>query len=438
VLGFVGVALVAEAVFAAVVLLAERSDVAGLASTRHAATSSAVISALEDAYKANDGWPGADFKPVTALAEASGAAVVVEAEAGATVLRTGPSGLLGGHGATHKTVALDVDGRTVGRLRVGFPPSGLTPGDQRLRSELVGAVGLSAGLAAGVAVVVGLVAAGNLERPIRRLSRAAAALGSGIKGVRVGPPRGPVELGELARAFDSMAASLERQEELRQAMVADVAHELRTPVAILQAETELLMDGSSELTPQAVMSLHDECLRLGRMVQDLQTLASADAAGLRLERSRVDLALVAASTADSYESQFAASGVNLERDLGPAEVWADASRLRQVVANLLSNAAKFTPAGGSVRLLVHAEEGQARLVVTDTGPGVPPAERAQLFERFFRGGAGRRAGGSGIGLAVVRDLVEAHGGEVHLESSERGGASFVVSLPLAPGPDSPR
>jgi signal transduction histidine kinase len=251
-----------------------------------------------------------------------------------------------------------------------------------------------------------------------------------MTGVRFGEPGAPGELGELGRAFDSMAAALERHEELRQSMVADVAHELRTPVTILQVETESLVDGTRAPTPTALISLHDESVRLGRLVEDFQVLASADAAGLRLDRSRVDLATVVAGVADSLESRFVTSGVRLERGLSPAVVWADPSRLRQVVANLLANAAKFTPSGGTVSLLVVADQHCARLEVTDTGPGLAPEERDQVFERFFRGSAGQKTGGSGIGLAVVRDLVEAHGGQVKAESAQPGGAKFVVSLPL--------
>ena len=247
----------------------------------------------------------------------------------------------------------------------------------------------------------------------------------------MGEQTGPGELVELAGAFNSMAASLERHEQLRREMVADVAHELRTPVAILQAETEALVDGMSIPTPEALVSLHDESLRLGRMVQDLQTLASADAAGLSLERSEVDLAAVAARAADSLEDAVLFRRGPVGAPPLPAKVWADPSRLRQVVANLLANAAKFTPSGGTVSLVVDSDLRRARLEVADNGPGVPEDERERVFERFFRGSLGRRAGGSGIGLAVVKDLVEAHGGEVHLESPPVGGSRFVVLIPLA-------
>jgi two-component system, OmpR family, sensor histidine kinase BaeS len=436
VLAFVGVALAAEAASASVTLLTSRSDLAGLASTQRTERASAVATALESAYRASDGWPGADLRPAMALVDVAGSALVVKTPAGTTLLTVGTQELFKDRHATSAVRRLRVAGRPVGTMDLAFPHGGLSPAERKLRADLVSAVGVSAIIAAAVALIVAVFVAKGLVRPIRRLSDAARALGSGTTSIRVGEQTGPEELVELAGAFDSMAASLERHEQLRRAMVADVAHELRTPVAILQAETEALVDGMSVPTPEALVSLHDESLRLGRMVQDLQTLASADAAGLSLERSEIDLAAVAARAADSLEGRFSSAGVKLVRHLSPARVWADPSRLRQVVANLLANAAKFTPSGGTVSLVVDSDLRRARLEVVDTGPGVPADEQERVFERFFRGSLGRRAGGSGIGLAVVKDLVEAHGGEVRLEVPPVGGSRFVVLIPLA-NPRSP-
>jgi signal transduction histidine kinase len=430
VLAFVGVALVAEAVSAAVILMTSGSDLATVAAAQRTERAAAVVTAVDNGYRLSGNWAGADLRPAVALVDIFGAAIAVNNRDGNQVLKAGRQELLSDGGATEVVHYLHVGAELIGTVRLTFP-KGLTPSEQKLHSDLVSAVVASAVIAAAVALLVAVVVAKGLVRPIRRLSEAARALGSGTSGTRVGAQTGPVELVELASSFDSMAASLERNEELRQAMVADVAHELRTPVAILQAETEALIDGMSIPTPEALVSLHDESLRLGRMVQDLQTLASADAAGLTLERAEVDLAVVAAGAADSLEARFSSAGVRLARYLSPAPVWADPSRLRQVVANLLANAAKFTPSGGTVRLVVEAGSGRARLEVADTGPGVPQEEQDQVFERFFRGSLGQKAGGSGIGLAVVKDLVVAHGGEVHLQTAPGGGARFVVLLPLA-------
>jgi two-component system sensor histidine kinase BaeS len=394
VLAFVGVALAAEAASASVTLLTSRSDLAGLASTQRADRASAVVAALENAYKADDGWAGADVRPAEALIEVAGSALVVHGPNGAPLLTAGTQSLFEDPQASMATRQLSVAGRQIGTVDLAFPHGGLTPAERKLRTDLVSAVAVSAIIAAAVALVVAVFVAKGLVRPIRRLSEAARALGSGTTGIRVGEQSGPGELVELA-------------------------------------ETEALVDGVSVPTAEALVSLHDESLRLGRMVQDLQTLASADAAGLSLERSEVDLASIAARAADSLEGRFSSGGVRLVRYLSPATVWADPSRLRQVVANLLANAAKFTPSGGTVSLVVNSDLRRARLEVVDTGPGVPEDEREKVFERFFRGSLGRKAGGSGIGLAVVKDLVEAHDGEVRLETPIAGGSRFVVFIPLA-------
>ena len=217
--------------------------------------------------------------------------------------------------ATQVRQSLLVLGQKVGVLRLAFPAGGLSPADRRLRTELAEALGVSAGLAILVGVLVAGLATPVLVKPIHRLTAAVRALQAGAAQSRVGEPAGPGELGELGRRFDAMAASLEHQEQMRRTMLADVAHELRTPLAILQAETESLVDGVSDPTPEALASLHQESIRLGRLVEDLQTLASAEAAGLSLERHRVDLAAIAAGVADSVAGRFRANRARLGADL---------------------------------------------------------------------------------------------------------------------------
>ena len=329
-----------------------------------------------------------------------------------------------------------VGSQPVGRLRLAFASGGLTASERHLKATLVDALGWSAALAAGVALVVAVVVARAVVRPIKRLSEAAAALEARKSSARIGPRGGPGELGDLGRAFDSMAESLEREDRLRRALVADVAHELRTPVAVLQADTEAILDGLSDPTQETIRSLHDETLRLGRMVEDLQTLASAEAAGLHLERRPLDLSRVAAEAVESLASRFRNAGLHLEQNLPPTFLVGDPHRLRQVVTNLLTNAVKFTPTGGQVSLRVLRDGGDAVLEVTDTGPGIPEEERPLVWDRFYRGKGGRAAAGSGIGLAVVKELASAHGGTVNLDGGPHGGARFTVRVPLAATPTS--
>src|SRR3990170_7837710 len=234
----------------------------------------------------------------------------------------------------------------------------------------------------------------------------------------------------MARAFNSMADTIEEEDRLRRAFAADVAHELRTPLTILRTQIEGIQDGVIEPTSPALASLHEETLRLSRLVADLETLASADAAGFTLVRQPIELLPLLSGAAQDLAGPCEAAGVSLRTHLADVRLQADATRIRQVVANLLSNALKFTPSGGEVDLTLQAEVGRAMIRVSDTGPGIPPDEIAHVFDRFFRG-RGVRAGGSGIGLTVARELVRAHGGDIQVTSDPGQGATFAVTLPMA-------
>ena len=228
-----------------------------------------------------------------------------------------------------------------------------------------------------------------------------------------------------------MADTLDREDKIRRDLVASVAHELRTPVAVLQAGHEALLDGVIEPTPEELGSLRDEVLRLARMVDDLQTMAAADAAVLRLTRERRDLAGIAAAAADSLARRFEAAAVTLDRQLAPAPVVADERWLHQVVTNLLGNALKFTPAGGRVTIRTGQDGAGAVLEVTDTGVGIPADELPRIFDRFWRGQAAAQTSGSGIGLAIAAELARAHGGTLTAASEPGDGTRLTLTLPGA-------
>ena len=282
-----------------------------------------------------------------------------------------------------------------------------------------------------LAVIAGVVFARRITRPVVALTDAARAMASGQRSVRVADVEAPGELGDLSRTFNHMADTLELEDQLRRVLVADVAHELRTPLAILQATTEAMADGITEPTAATLASLHDETLRLGRIVEDLEVLASAEAAGLALELKPVDLALVAGEAAEALRPQFEGAGLSLTRDLRPVVVRGDKNRLHQVVTNLLTNAIKFTPAGGSVSVSVSSHDRVARIVVEDSGRGIPQEDLGHVFDRFWRGPGVRHTTGSGVGLAVVQELVHAHDGHVTVTSEVGHGAQFVVTIPSA-------
>jgi two-component system, OmpR family, sensor histidine kinase BaeS len=427
---FVVVALFAIAVFAVAMLIADQNNVGRLAATDRQHTASAIVMLATNSYESAGGWNAADLRAVSAFAQQAGVSVDLVDQSGSRLLGSPPP-IPSNKESETVSQTISAGGKPVGSVTVGFPTGGVTPSDRRLRTDLTSAVGWSASLAVLGALIVGVLVARGVVRPIRRLSSAVRSLRLGDSTPRVGPQAGPGELGELGRAFDAMAASLEREDYLRRALVADVAHELRTPVAIMQAETEALADGIASPTTQTLTSLHEEAVRLGRMVEDLQTLASANAAGLELHPCPLDLGRVAADAADSLTSRFRAANIQVEQELPPTAVLGDADRLHQVAANLLSNAAKFTPAGGTVTVRVFSDVTDAVLEVSDTGPGIPESERDLVWDRFYRGSTARLADGSGIGLAVVKELVDAHGGTVSVEAADGGGACFVVRLPTA-------
>lgn len=428
---FVAVALLAVGLFAVAVLIADQQNVARLASTQRDRTSEEALVLASTAYESAGGWQGADLRPVSAFAADAEIGIRLRDQHG-NLLPEGQVQPAGETIAVRVTRDVVVGGRQVGQLEVDFPSEGVRAGDSHLRSSLFQAVGLSAALAAVAALIVGVLMARGVVRPVHRLASAVRSLKLGESSPRVGPDVGPGELGELGRAFDAMADSLEQEDQLRRALVADVAHELRTPVAVMQAETEALADGIAEPSQEAMTSLHEEAIRLARRVEDLQTLAAAQAAGLELLRRPLDLGRVAADAAQSLAARFRSERVGLHKDLPPTAAVGDPHRLHQVAVNLLTNAAKFTPPEGKVVVRTFTEGSDAVLEVADTGPGIPECEREAIWQRFYRGNAGRASAGSGIGLAVVKELVEAHGGTVTVKSPNGGGTTFVVRIPASP------
>ena len=434
------VALGAVLLLTALTLVATRNEVSTLAASERRQAAAAVAGTLAVAYRDAGSWADADLSPAYAVAAANSAVLTV-LDAGGTVVGTSADapGLAGGpHGEARSAGAgrgaptalpVEVRGVEVGTAVVRFPGAGLTPAESDTRSALTRAVLLGAALSLLLALGAATVLSRRITRPLSTLRTAALKLERGELDARAGLANAPGEIGELGRAFDGMADSLQRESAVRRGLVADVAHELRTPVTILQASCEELVDGVSEPTPAKLASLHEEVLRLGRLVDDLETLSAAEAARLDLERRPVELSAVAAQSADRLAAYFEVAELELERRLEPVEVVGDASRLAQVADNLLGNALKYTPAGGRVTLEVGPRGADAVLSVQDTGPGIPEVELPRVFDRFWRGGAARGVGGSGIGLAVVAEVVAAHGGRVDVASAPGRGATFTVTLP---------
>jgi two-component system sensor histidine kinase BaeS len=282
-----------------------------------------------------------------------------------------------------------------------------------------------------IALLVTLLAGRRLVRPVRALTRAAQRMASGDRSTRV-QAKGRDELARLGDAFNVMAESVEANEQQRKVMVSDIAHELRNPLANVRGYLEGVGDGVVVLDMALVDSLLEESLLLQRLVDDLQDLALADAGRLRVHPEPIDAMELAEQVVAAKQPQAAAGGVTLAAvGAAPAPAFADPVRLRQALGNLVANALRYTPPGGSVSVRVDHGPAGVTLAVADTGTGIDAEHIPHLFDRFYRADVSRSraTGGSGLGLAIVRHLAEAHGGSVSVESAVGAGSTFTVALP---------
>jgi len=293
---------------------------------------------------------------------------------------------------------------------------------------------LSALVAGVIAILVTLILWRRVLQPVADLTAAAHKMEKGDLSVRV-KVEGKDEVGQLGQAFNAMADGLSRLEQLRRNMVNDVAHELRTPLTNLRGYLEAARDEMVSPDSKWIDSLYEETMLLNRLTNDLQDLALAEARQLRLVRLPVNLGGLAQSALDAVRRQAEARGLRLGLavvpDLPPAD--ADPERIGQVLRNLLNNALEFTPRGGEVTVTVGLGSPGLRVDVHDTGPGIAPEHLPLVFERFYRvdPSRSRATGGAGIGLTIVKNLVEAHGGRVWADSTPGAGSTFGFSLPVA-------
>jgi signal transduction histidine kinase len=327
---------------------------------------------------------------------------------------------------------------TVGTLYVGtMLEPGLAGSDAAFLASVSRAIVAATVLAAAAALAAGLLAIRRLTNPVAELTRAAERAGAGDLGVRVAV-RGRDEIARLAGTFNRMTEALRDQEDGRRRMIADSAHELATPVSLIQGTVEAMLDGVYPPDRSTLEGLHEETLRLARLVEDLNELSLLESGALALEIGDADLAEIARAEAGRFAARAAERGVSLAvesgADLPRAAV--DRRRIGQVISNLLGNALRHTRRGGSIVVRLEAPaNGRLRLAVEDSGPGIPEAERARVFERYYRVDGARAAaeGGRGLGLAIAAGIVKAHGGAMRADASPAlGGAMVVVELPAHP------
>lgn len=295
------------------------------------------------------------------------------------------------------------------------------------RGLLWGAIGASI-----VALLLGIGLASTLTRPLRRLTAAIHSMAAGDLEQRV-DIRSHDEIGELASAFNNMSAELAQSNQTRRQMTADIAHELRNPLMVMTGYIEALRDGVLRPTPQRFDMMYDEAQHLQRLVADLRTLSLADAGELTLNRQLVAPDFLLVRITDAYSPTAAKANVRLSADSSgnTPDVMVDVERIVQVLANLVTNALRHTPAGGEIRLGAQAAGDGIDITVADTGEGIPANILPRIFDRFYRADGARVQNGeeSGLGLAIVKSIVTAHGGTITVTSDVGKGSTFTIHLP---------
>ena len=297
-------------------------------------------------------------------------------------------------------------------------------------------IGGALAVSALAALAVSFYVSRRLQRSITEVASAATDVSKGNYDVRVSPPRLGDDFDALSTAFNQMASQLQSVDSTRQRLFGDLAHEIRTPVAVLEAYIEALEDGVRTLTPQTAAMLRDQTRRLVRFSNDLAALAKAEESAVSMSYDTIDVGRLTRQCVAAAQERYDTRGVALRVRLQQAlpSLWADEQRLSQVLGNLLENALRHTPSGGLVEISCVRDGDRLSIAVADTGEGIAAEHVSRVFERFYRVDAARdrQHGGAGLGLAIAKALVEAHGGSIAVASARPGaGATFTVDLPVA-------
>ncbi|HEY5585850.1 MAG TPA: HAMP domain-containing sensor histidine kinase [Ruminiclostridium sp.] len=410
------------------------------------------VDLISQRYKENGkGWEGADIESIGVSALAQGIIVKVKDASDqmiwdATVHNNGMCstmldhmaqnmssryhGFKGGYVETNYPVTRNL--KQVGSIDIGYyGPYYYTDNDLdfiNTLNKLLVAVGV---LALLFALLLGNFMAKRLSMPISRVITSAKQISKGYFGDRILEASNTKEIEQLTSTFNDLAENLEGQENLRKRLSADVAHELRTPLATLQSHLEAMIDGIWEPDKERLTSCHEEILRINRMVGDLERLARYEGENLILNKTTFDISEIIQHIVNNFETDFANKRIEISFDGKEEKIIADKDKISQVVVNLVSNALKYTLEGGSVEIGVKNLANKTEISVKDTGMGIPPKDLPHIFERFYRADKSRNrmTGGTGIGLAIVKAIVEAHKGSVTVKSDLNKGTEFIVILP---------
>jgi len=440
---FLAVAFVGIGTVAIISSQTTAREVRGFVIHGEQSTYAVLLEELEAYYQAHGSWegvqailPGSGQRGQASQSQGTegGRNILLADESGEIVI--GPSGRQGSElslAERSNAFTIEVENDIVGYLLpIGLGVSNM---ETQLFQDLQRAFWVASLIASAVALLLGVLFVKGLLRPVNELTDAARALAGGELSRRV-EIRTNDEVGELSMAFNQMAENLELSEDRRRETTADIAHELRNPLAVMKARLEAIIDGIHPLTVESIGPILEQSELLNRLVEDLRTLAQADAGELSLERSRTDLGQLVLKVAEIYRPGAQTIGTSLITDIPPGSSifgMVDTTRFDQILGNLISNALRYTPEGGEVTLRLRSDDKRSKVVleVIDTGEGIPEDDLERVFERLYRvdPSRSRQAGGSGLGLAITRKLVEAHDGSIHAENRSAGGAIFRIELP---------
>jgi two-component system, OmpR family, sensor histidine kinase BaeS len=417
-------------------------------------TADGIAALTEDAYPQLGGWSIQTMSQIPRFGPATGIGVqildsngkVVYDDASMNAHVRAVTGLGVAQGALGAGAVLEPRGsvvtsrvmvanKQVGTVRVWTYSAGalMTARDQKFKRGSLAGLAIAALVAIGFASLGGVWYANRLVRPIERITETAQALKSGDREART-RLEGDDEIGFLGRTFDEMADSIEADREMERRLTADVAHELRTPLQAIQATVEAMQDGVLPADEERLGIVRDETVRLARLADGILELTRLERGSVPFVCTRLDLAVPVRAAVDTHEALIETRGIVLSVDMAEG-IYAcvDSDRLQQAVGNLLSNAARYTPAGGRIEVGVRRDIGQAVIEVADTGMGIAEKDLPLVFSRFWRADEARAttSGGLGIGLAVTKEIVERHKGTIGVSRRRGGGSVFAIRLPLA-------
>jgi signal transduction histidine kinase len=448
ILSFVAVVLVSIVSFALVLRLGTVLEVRQFMYHGGMVSGDSLITELEDYFHTNGSWSGVEtLLPQFGKGRGRMAGMMQDPQTGAgqrlqladasgTIIFDSSDESTGSNLSfldRFRAIELTANGQRAGYLLAEGGATVSQNQESLLLSRLNQAALIAALIGGGLALLLGLLLAYRLLRPVQDLTQAAGNLAAGDLTQRVAVSRED-ELGILGNTFNSMAASLQKSQASREALTADIAHELRTPLSVQKAYLEALEDGVYPLSVENLHPILEQNRILNRLVEDLRTLALADAGQLRLELAPANMEIIAGRVVARFQPQAESKNIQLTFDSKGQvpDQMLDAGRIEQILGNLLSNALRHTPGQGQIAVELEQQGNQLSLSIHDSGAGIPAEAMDHLFERFYRTdkSRSREAGGTGLGLTIAQQLAQAHGGSIRAANHPAGGALFVLSLPV--------